>query len=348
MNATTLSFVGVDVAKNVFQAYEVMPGSGEIRNIALRRAKFLAYFVNHAPCVIGMEACGGAQHWARELIKLGHEARLMPARAVKAFVTGNKSDAIDAKAIWMAVRHEGIKFVAIKSECRQGILAIHRMRAQLMKTRIMQSNELRGLLTEHGEVCARGEKALSENIAPMLERVRERLPAVVVDSLRELWARIGVADGEITVLEKRLKLLLKEDKNAQRIFEIPGVGLLSATAASAMIGDDPHAFKSGRQFSAWIGLVPAHTGTGGKTRMLGLSGRGDPYLRTLLMHGARSVLLHTKNPSPWLQAMLRRRPVNVVVTAIANKMARTIWALLAHGRDYEPNHRGVGPLAPRG
>lgn len=329
--------VGVDVAKNVFQAYWVVPETGEIRNVQIKRAKFLDHFAGRPRCLIGMEACGGAQHWARELGKLGHDVVLLPAKAVNAFVAGNKSDAIDARAIWMAVRQGGIKQVAVKSEAQQAVLALHRMRQQLVKVRTAQSNALRGLLTEYGEVFARGRASLAHGIAGALERIEQRLPRVVVDSLRELWQRVIEIDGQVKQIERRLKSLLAEDRNAQRILQMPGVGMLTATAVSATMGQ-ASAFKSGREFAAWLGLVPAHTGTGGKTRMLGISKRGDSYVRTLLIHGARSVFTSAKSPGPWLQNIGQRRPINVAVVALANKMARTIWALLAHGRSYEPDY----------
>jgi transposase len=334
MNAIDANVVGVDVAKNVFQVYWVESETGEIGNVPIKRAKFLEHFANRARCVVGMEACGGAQHWARELTKLGHEVVLLPAKVVKAFVTGNKSDAIDARAIWMAVRQGGTKQVAVKSEAQQATLALHRMRQQLVKVRTMQINELRGLLTEYGEVFGKGRSPMARGIANALERLGTRLPQVVIDSLQEQWERVGKFDEQVAQVEARLKSLLKEDANAQRLMTIPGVGLLTATATSAAMGC-ADAFSSGREFAAWLGLVPAHTGTGGKTRMLGISKRGDGYLRTLLIHGARSVILHSKRPSAWLQRVAQRRPANVVVVAMANKMARTIWALLKHDRPYQ-------------
>jgi transposase len=289
-----------------------------------------------------MEACGGAQHWARELTKLGHEVVVLPAKAVKAFVMGNKSDGIDARAISMAVRHGGIKHVTVKTEAQQATLALHRIRRQLLKVRTMQINEVRGLLTEYGEVFARGRAALTRGIADALDRLGARLPQVVIDSLLEQWERVAKVDEQVAQIETRLKSLLKEDKNAQRLVAIPGVGLLTATAISAAMGQ-ADAFKSGREFAAWLGLVPAHTGTGGKTRMLGISKRGDTYLRTLLIHGARSVLTHSKHLSAWQQQISQRRPLNVVVVAMANKTARTIWALLKHHREYQASWVSKAP-----
>lgn len=336
MDVTATIPVGIDLAKNVFQLHWVEPDTGEVRNVRIRRAKLLEHFANRRKCRVGMEACGGAQHWARELIKLGHEVVLLPAKAVKAYVTGNKSDAIDACAIWKAVRQGDVKPVAIKTEAQQAVLALHRMRAQLVKIRTMQINELRGLLTEYGEVFGRGRAPLARGIAAGLQRLAARLPQVVVDSLLGQWQRIGQLDGQVAEIEMRLKALYRQDAAAQRIAQIPGVGLLTATAVSAAMGQ-PSAFGSGREFAAWLGLVPAHTGTGGRTRNLGLSKRGDTYLRTLLIHGARSVITHSKQPGEWLLQMTRRRPHNIAVVALANKMARTIWALLRYERDYEPH-----------
>lgn len=345
MNATALTLVGVDIAKNVFQLHWVDAHSGEIHNICVKRAKFLAHFVARTSCLVGMEACGGAQHWARELIKLGHEVKLLPGKAVKAFVTGNKSDAIDARAVWMALRHGQVKPVAIKTEAQQAVLALHRMRQQLVKMRTMQINELRGLLTEYGEVFGVGRAPLARGIAAALDRLAQRLPQVVIDSLHAQWLRVGELDQQVGQIELRLKALMRCDPQAQRIAQAPGVGLLTATALTAAMGS-AEAFRSGREFAAWLGLVPAHTGSGGKTRNLGLSKRGDTYLRTLLIHGARSVLTHTKQPSAWVQNMRARRPENVVTVAQANKTARIVWAMLKYGRDYQPDWTSRPPVQP--
>lgn len=326
--------VGVDIAKRVFQLHWVDIETGEIVSSQLKREKFLAHFANRAPCLIGMEACGGAQHWARQLVAMGHQVKLMPAKAVRPFVGGNKSDAHDARAIWTAVQQPNVKAVAVKTEAQQAILALHRMRSQLVKFRTAQINGLRGLLTEYGEVMAQGKAGVRRGIAEALQRLSERLPAMVIDTLREQWERIGKLDGQIDEIERRLKTWHKEDRACQRIADIPGVGLLTATAAVATMGD-AGAFKSGREFAAWLGLVPRQTGTGGRIRLLGISKRGDTYLRTLLIHGARSVLTHAKEPAPWITELCRRRPLNVAVVALANKMARTIWALLAHERTYQ-------------
>jgi transposase len=328
------SIYGVDLAKSVFQVYWVDQTTGEVFNKQIKRAKFLDFFSNLTPSLVGMEACGGAQHWARRLSAMGHDVKLMAGKAVKAFVMGNKNDAADARAIWLAVQQPNVKACAIKTESQQAVLALHRMRQQLVKFRTMQINGLRGLLTEYGEVMAMGRAALTKSLPEVLAKLADRLPAVLIDTLREQWSMVGKLDQQIAEIERRLEAWMKQDPSCLRIATIPGVGLLTATAAIATMGN-AKAFKSGREFAAWLGLVPGQTGTGGKVRLLGISKRGDTYLRTLLIHGARGNLTRVKEPGAWLLGISQRRPKNVVTVALANKMARTIWALLAYERDFD-------------
>lgn len=336
-----LTPVGVDIAKSVFQVYHVDSLTGEIANKAIKRAGFLEYFANRTPCLIGMEACGGAQHWARMLMKLGHQVKLMPARLVKAFNIGNKSDAADAKAIWLAVQ-QPCKAVTVKTEGQQAVLAMHRVRQQLIKIRTMQINALRGLLTEYGEVMGKSRAALDRGMSGALERLADRLPAMLIDTLQERYSELSKLDEQIGKIEQRLKAWMRLDKACQAIADIPGVGLLTATAAVATMGN-AKAFRSGREFAAYIGLVPKHSGSGGKVNLLGISKRGDTYLRTLLIHGARSVLAHAKESGSWVEQMCQRRPLNVVIVALANKMARMVWALLAHERQYVKGYVSTRP-----
>ncbi|WP_081623975.1 IS110 family transposase, partial [Cupriavidus sp. UYPR2.512] len=307
---TNCMAVGVDIAKNVFQLHYVDQETGEIVNKPIKRAKFLEHFANRAPCLIGMEACGGAHHWARQLMKMGHEVRLMPAEFVKAFNIRNKNDAADAKAIWLAAQRPS-KAVAVKTEMQQAMLGLHRMREQLVKFRTMQVNGLRGLLTEYGEVMSKGRAALDKEIPEVLGRLADRLPAVLIDTLREQWKGLTKLDEQVAEIERRMREWKKEDQAVTAISEIPGVGLLTATAAVAMMGD-PKAFSSGREFAAWAGLVPKQAGSGSKIKLHGISKRGDTYLRTLLIHGARSVLTRAKEPGPWVEQISKRRPRNVV------------------------------------
>ena len=336
--------VGLDIAKHVLQVHTVDMGTGEIINVQIKRAKVLEHFANRRPCLIAIEACGGAHHWARELGALGHSVRLVHAKAVRPFVAGNKTDATDARAIWLAVQQPGVKFVGIKTTAQQATLTLHRQRELLMKMRTMQTNALRGLLYEFGATFAQGRKALFKDMERTLEELSAHLTRTLTYSLREQLERIQALSQDIQLIEKRLGLQLKEDAQMRRIARIPGVGLLTATAAIATMGQ-ASAFKSGREFCAWLGLVPKQTGSGGRVRLGGISRRGDTYLRTLLIHGARSVLSHAKQPGPWLAQIKARRPANVVIVAQAAKMARTFWAVTAKEQEYQRDFKSVRPPA---
>ena len=291
--------VGLDIAKNVFQLHTVDMSTGEIVNTQLKRAKVLEHFANLQPCLIGIEACGGAHHWARELTGLGHRVRLIHAKAVRPFVAGNKTDATDARAIWLAIQQPGTKFVGIKTLEQQATLVLHRQRDLLMRMKVMQINALRGLLYEFGATFAKGKNAMFNEIEATLERLAGDIPQYVADSLREQVQRIKQLAVDIKAIEVRLAQRLRDDEDMKRVSQIPGVGLLTATAAIATMGQ-ASAFKSAREFCAWLGLVPKQHGTGGKVNLLGISKRGDTDLRALLIHVARSVLCHAKEPGPWL------------------------------------------------
>lgn len=334
MKVTTF---GLDLAKRVIQLHWVEMETGEICRRQLKRDQVLQFFANREPSVIAMEACGSAHYWARKLVGLGHEVRLIAAQFVRPFVKTNKTDAADAQAIWEAAQRPGMRFVAVKSEGQQGVLMLHRMREQLVKMRTMQINQLRGLLYEFGADLPQGRQKGLERIPGELAKLDGVLPAMVVETIRDQLQRIAALDRDITQIEKRLALWKKEDVASKKLMAIPGVGLLTATAAVATIGD-AKTFKSGREFAAFAGLVPRQSGTGGRVQLLGISKRGDVYLRTLLIHGARSAITHGKEREPWLEQLLARRPLNAVVVALANKMARTIWALLAHDRTYQQGY----------
>lgn len=334
--------VGVDIAKHVFQLYWVEADTGEIRNLKLQREKFLEHFANRSPCRIGMESCGGAQHWARQLMLLGHEVGLVAAQKVRPFVIGNKNDAADARGIWQAVQQPGMRLVTVKTEEAQAILALHRVRDQLVTIRTMQINALRGLLTEYGEVMPVKRAGLRKGLAEALQRLSDHLPAIAIETLREQWQRINLLDDEVAKIERRLHGWFKENEACQTIAAIPGIGLISATAVVATMGDAT-AFKSGREFAAWLGLVPRQRGTGGRVQLLGISKRGDPYVRAMLVHAARAAYRWKKAPEGWMTRLRQRRPANVAIVALANKMARTIWALLAHGRQYRTDHVSLPP-----
>lgn len=335
---------GLDIAKTVFQLHTVDMDTGEIINGQIKRAKVLEYFANRQPCLIGIEACGGAHHWARKFKALGHSVRLIHARAVRPFVSGNKTDATDARAIWLAIQQPGTKFVGMKTLEQQATLTLHRQRELLMKMKIMQINALRGLLYEFGVIFAKGAKALLGDMEAALESLAGDIPQYVADSLREQAQRIKQTEADIKAMEKRLAQRLRGNADMKRVAQIPGVGLLTATAVIATMGE-ARAFKSAREFCAWLGLVPKQRGTGGKVNLLGISKRGDTYLRTLLIHGARSVLTNAKEPGRWLEQIKARRPANVVVVAQAAKMARTIWAVTAKQQDYQRGYQSTKPLA---
>jgi len=333
--------VGVDIAKHLIQIHFIDEHSGEVVDRQLRSKDFLMFFSNREPCLVGMEACGGSQHWARELEKLGHKVRLMQGRFVKAFVMGNKNDVMDARAIWMAVQQPG-KTIAVKTEEQQSVLVLHRSRRQLVKFRTAQINALHGTLLEFGETIHKGRTAMDRELPAALDRLKTTLPPYLIAVLEDQYRRLSELDKLIDGLEKQLHSVAKQNEACRRLMEIPGVGPLIATAAVATMGE-ASAFKSGREFAAYIGLVPKQTGSGGKVRLLGISKRGDTYLRTLFIHGARAASMCTKEPGPWITELRKRRPTAVAIVAMANKLARTVWAITAHDRRYEKNHTSIRP-----
>lgn len=321
-------FIGMDIAKNVFQIHTVNPETGEIERRKLRRDKVVEFFANRAPAVVAMEACGGAHHWARKLCSLGHRVKLLPAKQVRAFVVRDKTDALDAQAIYVAAQQSHICEVPIKSEQQQACLSLHRLRAQLMKMRIMQTNSLRGLLYEFGVVLPKGHKKLLACIQPELARAQleRKLPDEFVLSLQEQLHRISALQQDIDSIDARLKGMACQNHQMHAAVSIPGVGYLTATAVLSTV-PDLSTFSSARQFAAWLGLTPRQVGTGGRTRQLGISKRGDSYLRYLLIGGARSVAIRSGR-TKWMAGIFGRRHFNVAVVALANKIARTFWAVV--------------------
>lgn len=331
--------VGVDIVKHLIQVHFINEHSGEVVDKQLRSKDFLTFFSNREPCLIGMEACGGSQHWARELEKLGHKVRLMQGRFVRAFVMGNKNDVMDARAIWMAVQQPG-RSIAVKTEEQQSVLVLHRSRRQLVKFRTAQINALHGTLLEFGETLHKGRAALDRELPAVLERMKPRIPPYLITVLEDQYNRLNELNSLIEGIEKQLSCVARQNETCKRLMEIPGVGALIPTAAVATTGE-VSAFKSGRQFAAYVCLVPKQTGSGGKVRLLGISKRCDTYLRTLFIHGARAAALVAKEPSPWITELKKRRPTGVAIVAMANKLARTIWAIVAHDRKYDKNHISI-------
>ena len=329
---------GLDLAKSVMQLHWVDMETGEIHRKQLKRRRLLEFFANRQPGVIAMEACGSAHYWARELLKLGHEVRLIAAQFVRPFVKTNKNDAADAAAIWETVQRPDMRFVAVKTEEQQSVLALHRMRSQLIKVRTMQVNQIRGLLYEFGADLPQGRQRGLKEVPDALANLESSISPMMLDTIRQQLKRLEEMDKDIAEIEKRLTLWKKDQEAVTRLMAIPGVGLLTATTIIATVGD-MKSFRSGREFAAFLGLVPRQSGTGGKVRLLGISKRGDTYLRSLLTHGARAVVnFQIKNRNPWIDKLLSRRPHNVTVVALANKMARTIWALLVKNTEYVASH----------
>lgn len=330
MNATTY---GVDIAKNVFQVHWVEPASGEICRRKLTRAKFIEFFARREAGAVVMEACGGAHHWARELSALGHQVQLLPPHEVRKFVSGNKDDAADARAIWLAAQHQDIRRVTPKSAQQQAELSVHRVRTHWMSVRTATINALRGLLYEFGVALPKGRGAALRWLGEHRLRLEEQLPPVMVRLLDAQLQALHELDDRLSALEVEIGQVQRSSEAAKRLRQVPGIGLLGATALAATLGDGS-AWRNAREFACCIGLTPRHSGSGGKVRMGGISKRGDAYLRTLLIHGARN-LVRCAEPAPWVAQLLQRRPFNVVATAVAHKLARTAWAMTAHGTAYE-------------
>ena len=331
-----ITTIGLDIAKNVFQVHGIDANETVVVRKRLRRSQVLAFFKALPPCLIGMEACATAHYWARELTKLGHRVRLMPAKDVKAYVKRNKNDAADAEAICEAVRRPTMRFVRIKSAEQQGQLMQHRTRDLLMRQRTQSINALRAHLAELGIVAAQGDKGVKELLSIVADEKDARLPIDARASVIVLAAQLQAVQTLIGSIEKRIKTQHRSNEASKRLETIPGIGVIGASAIAATVAD-PTVFRSGRDFAAWIGLVPRQDSTGGKQKLGPISKQGDRYLRRILVVGAHSVLRRAKqNPEKylWLTQLLARRPFKVVAVALANKMARMAWALLAHGATY--------------
>jgi transposase len=331
-----ITTIGFDLAKNVFQVHGIDTTEKFIVRKPLRRSQVIKFFAELSPCLVGMEACASAHHWARELTKLGHEVRLMPAKDVKAYVKRNKNDAADAEAICEAVRRPTMRFVQVKSAEQQGRLMQHRTRDLLLRQRTQAINALRAHLAELGIVAAQGREGLKELLAVIADEGDARLPIDARASLIVLAAQLQALQTLIGSIEKRLVVQHRANPASMRLISIPGIGIIGASAIAATV-TDPKAFRSGRDLAAWIGLVPRQDSTGGKQKLGPISKQGDRYLRRILVVGAHSVLRRAKlNPEkyPWLTQLLARRPFKVVAIALANKMARVAWALLARGGTY--------------
>lgn len=331
--------VGIDLAKQVFQVHGVDSQEKAVLRKQLRRAQMLDYFKKLPPCLIGMEACSSAHYWGRELQKLGHTVKLMAPQFVKPYVKSNKNDANDAEAICEAVARPTMRFVAIKTIAQQDIQAVHRIRSGLVQERTAKVNQIRGLLGEYGIVVNRRVDTLRKALPFLLEDADNGLTIDFRMLLADLQQDLTTLDERVGDLDKKIKTLASSNTDAKRLQQIPGIGPITATALVCAIGDSKQ-FKRGRDMAAWLGLTPRQHSSGGKDRLLGISKRGDAYLRTLLIHGARSVLKGAgKKDDPrscWLQNLCSRRNKNIAAVALANKNARIAWALLTKETDYLP------------
>ncbi len=331
--------VGIDLAKLVFQVHAVDYQDKVVLRRQLRRNQFLSFFSKLSPCLIGMEACGGAHHWARELQKQGHTVKLIAPQFVKPYVKSNKNDANDAEAICEAVGRPSMRFVTIKTTAQQDLQAIHRIRSELVRQRTAKVNQIRGLLTEYGLVVGRHLQTLRRALPDLLEDAENGLSFDFRALLDDLRKDLITFDERVAEMDKKVHTLAHSEPAAKRLLSIPGIGPINATAIICAVGDGKQ-FKRGRDMAAWLGLTPKQHSSGGKDRLLGISKRGDTYLRTLLIHGARSALKaidkKTDPRSQWLQNLCGRRHKNVAAVALANKNARIAWALLTKETDYLP------------
>lgn len=328
--------VGLDIAKSVFQLHGVDVHGKPVFRKTLSRGEMLSFFAKLTPCLIGIEACAGSHYWARELIKLGHDARLMAAQFVSPYRKGGKNDANDAEAICEAVGRPNMRFVPVKSEEAQAVLAVHRARALTVSERTALINQVRGLLGEFGIVTGAG-TAQARKLLAEIGTGGRRLPVLARETIGELHDRLRALDERILAYDRKISALAKQSESARRLMAIEGVGPITATALVASVGN-AQAFKNGRQFAAWLGLTPRQNSSGGKTKLGSMSKRGDVMLRTLLIHGTRSALQRMANKtdqkSLWVEALKARSCSNVAAVALAAKNARIIWAMLARGTEY--------------
>jgi transposase len=332
-----ITTVGLDLAKNVFHLVGCDAQGKEVKRKMLKRGQVLAYFANLPPCLIGMEACASAHYWARELAKLGHEVRLIPPQHVKAYVRGNKNDYNDARAIAEAACRPDIRFVAVKTVEQQDVQALHRLREARVGERTALCNQMRGLLAEYGIVLPQGVGAIRKRLPELLEDAQNGLSDFFRPLLAECYRQLQEIDAHIDFYTQALKEHARDNEEVQRLQTVPGFGPIVASVFHAFVGNG-QAFSKGRDVAAALGLVPKQHSSGGKTVLLGISKRGDRYLRCLLVHGARSVVRLAEGKddklSRWINKLKTTRGVNKTTVALANKMARIGWAILRHNSVY--------------
>lgn len=332
--------IGLDIAKRVFQVHGVDENGRATVKKKLSRNQVLQFFAQLPMCLIGIEACGGAHYWARELSKLGHTVKLMAAQFVNPYRKSGKNDANDAEAICEAVGRPNMRFVAVKTEEQQSVLMWHRARTLVVANRTAQVNQIRGLLGEFGLVVPKGVARLRNELPQILEDAENGLPVLARQLLSDLLEQLRGFDEQIEHYDRQIAQFARESEAARRLMEIEGIGPVTATALVATVGD-ARVFENGRQFAAWLGLTPQQHSSGGKSRLGAITKRGDRYVRTLLVHGARALLRYVGRKSDaksaWAVRVMQRRHVNVAAVALAAKQARIIWAMLAKGTEYRPS-----------
>ena len=342
-----ITTIGIDLAKAVFQIHCVNKHGKVAVRKQLKRAEMSSYFANLEPCLVGMEACGSAHYWARKLEGYGHKVKLMAPQFVKPYVKTNKNDMADAEAICEAVSRPNMRFVAMKTVEQQAILSVHRARQGFVKARTAQGNQIRGLLSEFGIVIPQGIRSIMKQVPEILEDGENGLPGTMRNLIERLTENLKEMDRQAKELEAQIQLWHRENEASRKLAEIPGLGPITASAIVATVGD-AREFKNGRQLAAWMGLVPRQHSSGGKKNLLGISKRGDTYLRTLMIHGARAVIRFAENkaePESWLRKLMARRNKNVAAVALANKNARIVWALLANERTFRPDYTPAAVVA---
>jgi transposase len=332
-----ISLIGIDIAKNIFHLHAVNERGKEQLRKRLYRSDVLSFMATLPQCTIAMEACGGANYWAREFKKLGYEVRLISPQFVKPYVKSNKNDRIDAEAICEAAQRPSMRFVSPKSETQQDLQNLHRIRERLVCSRTALVNEIRGLLLEYGIAMAQGINTVKRSMLEVLDGHRTRLSPLCIQTFNELYEELVELNVRIEKYDKQLEHIHRTHPVSKRLATVPGIGPLTATAIVAAVAN-PGDFKNGREFAAWLGLVPRQCTTGGKPRLLGISKRGDKYIRKLLVHGARAVLRFAKRKSDrvstWVTQLYERRGHNRSIVALANKNARMLWALLVTDKVY--------------
>jgi transposase len=333
MHITT---IGLDLAKHWFQIHGIDAAGKVVVRRRLRRAEVVEFFRRQGPCLVGMEACATAHHWARELIALGHEVKLMPPAYVKAYVKRNKNDAADAEAICEAVTRPSMRFVPVKDVDQQSVLMMHRARNLLVRQRTMLVNALRAHLAEFGIIAPQGLRHI-ERLAGAIEEDSPALPELARSILRLVVAQLNDTQAKVRQIEAKLAKWHRSNRVSKLLATVPGVGIMGASAIAATVSD-PNLFRSGREFAAWLGMTPRQNSSGGKERLGRTSKRGDKYIRCLLVAGAVAILRHARNratkDAAWVRALLARRPAKVVAVALANRTARIVWAVMARGEAY--------------